>query len=67
MPTPRSPESDDLPPKESARYKAKRSHQRFYVVSKGAQPKGVIAAADFGIWRQYGYRIDFMAFPRRRR
>ncbi len=51
-----------------ARYKAKQSGQMFYVIGRHAGEQVVIPAEDFGSWRRYSkhYRIDFIAFPRRR-
>ncbi len=62
---------DDLPPEQDARHKAKHSGKMFYVIGKDkdAGEQVVIPAEDFGGWLKYSkyYRIDFIAFPRRRR
>ena len=65
MPAPR--DTDDLPPEQAARHKAKHSGQMFYVIGKDGEQQ-VIPACEFGRWRRYSkyYRIDFIAFPRRR-
>ena len=64
------PASDtDLPPEQDAQHKAKHSGKMFYVIGRHAGEQVVIPAEDFGSWRRYSkyYRIDFIAFPRRRR